>query len=782
MNIIRKLSQPMARRFLLFITLGIISVAALAGTRPGDFKIVGPGGGGAMFTPIVSPHDPKEMLVSCDMSGAYITHDGGQSWRMFSLRGVVRFFAFDPLQPKTMYAGTRALWRSTDNGETWNMVWPKPATIRDIEMNGDHAEEWIFADNDPLGVIVALAIDPQDSKTLVAVAAQAASRARAGALAQPALFISRNSGDSWEKLTNLPEVPRRVWIDPRSKKDMRDLYVAGDNGVMVRHDGKWENRKAPAGVVFTDISMGFSKQQGAIVYATSKDGIHVSRDGGTSWSSSILPGTGAQIRAIATSLNHPEVAYVSYRELQLSGKSWMGVAKTNDAGRTWSLVWKEDPKVAAHNVHDAWLTQEFFPDWGENPFVLTVADQDPNVSWGTDYGRMMGTTDGGKNWYSAYSKRVPGAKWTTTGLDVTSTYSLIFDPFDGKRRFSPYTDIGLIRSDDGGRSWTRSAEGIPEKWLNTTYWVLFDPQVKGRAWAVTSSVHDLPRPKMWRHTPASTFKGGVVSSTDGGVTWKASSEGMPETATTHIVLDPTSPVDRRVLWVAAMGTGVFKSSDGGATWAPKNNGITQKEPLAWRLARAGDGTLYVIIARRSEDGSIGTSGDGALYKSTDGAETWTPVTLPAGVNGPNGLQIDPTDPKRLYLAAWARATGMRGDGGGVFLSTDGGSTWTTMLDRDRHVYDVTIDSRDPKVLYAAGFESSVWRSADQGAHWTRVGGFNFKWAHRVIPDPDDPTKIFVATFGGGLWHGSINGEDRPIDIATPEMLPGREFSSGSAAK
>ncbi len=132
---------------------------------------------------------------------------------------------------------------------------------------------------------------------------------------------------------------------------------------------------------------------------------------------------------------------------------------------------------------------------------------------------------------------------------------------------------------------------------------------------------------------------------------------MPETAPTHILLDPASPVGKRVLWVAAFGRGVYKSTDDGVTWTLKNNGIVQHEPFAWRLARSGDGTLYVIIARRSEDGSIGTPGDGALYKSTDGAESWTPVNLPAGTNGPNGLAIDPQDPQRLYLAAWGRAYG-----------------------------------------------------------------------------------------------------------------------------
>jgi len=149
------------------------------------------------------------------------------------------------------------------------------------------------------------------------------------------------------------------------------------------------------------------------------------------------------------------------------------------------------------------------------------------------------------------------------------------------------------------------------------------------------------------------------------------------------------------------------------------------------------------------------------------------VTLPSGVNGPNGLAIDPRSPNRLYLAAWARNAGMHGDGGGIFLSENGGKTWRQILDRDRHVYDVTIDPRSPKVLYAAGFESSAWRSVDRGEHWTRIPGFNFKWGHRVIPDPANPDAIYVTTFGGSVWHGAVNGKPTSVDIATPELELGR---------
>jgi len=221
-----------------------------------------------------------------------------------------------------------------------------------------------------------------------------------------------------------------------------------------------------------------------------------------------------------------------------------------------------------------------------------------------------------------------------------------------------------------------------------------------------------------------------------------------------------------------MGRGVYKSTDDGVTWTLKNRGITQNEPFAWRLSRASDGTLYVVIARRSEDGSIGTSGDGAIYKSSDGAETWTPVKLPDEVNGPNGLTIDPRDPKRLYLAAWSRATGTHGIGGGIFLSEDGGKSWKSILDRDQHIYDVTIDPRNPKQLYAAGFESSAWQSADQGEHWTRISSFNFKWGHRVMPDLENPEMIYITTFGGGVWHVALDGRPAASDIVTPQMEVG----------
>ena len=138
------------------------------------------------------------------------------------------------------------------------------------------------------------------------------------------------------------------------------------------------------------------------------------------------------------------------------------------------------------------------------------------------------------------------------------------------------------------------------------------------------------------------------------------------------------------------------------------------------------------------------------------------------MNGPNGLAVDPQDPKRLYLAVWSRPEGDRAVDGGIYLSTDAGKTWSNVLSKDQHVYDVTIDPRNPKLLYASGFTSSVWRSEDRGQTWKRIKGFNFKWGHRVIPDPVNPEMIYVTTFGGSLWHGPAKGDPSAVeDIVTP---------------
>src|SRR5262249_31204184 len=138
-------------------------------------------------------------------------------------------------------------------------------------------------------------------------------------------------------------------------------------------------------------------------------------------------------------------------------------------------------------------------------------------------------------------------------------------------------------------------------------------------------------------------------------------------------------------------------------------------PLTWRMAIGRNGVFYAVTVRRSEQGTFGGEGDGALYRSANGAESWEKMPLPEGLNGPVAITVDPDDPLRLYLSAWGRFNRDErslAEQGGVFLSTDGGLRWSNILNVSRRIYDVTIDPHDHRILNATGFEASAWRSAD----------------------------------------------------------------------
>ncbi|HTE31926.1 MAG TPA: hypothetical protein VK666_16205 [Chryseolinea sp.] len=751
--------------------------------RNDAWGFIGFGGGGATFYPAISPHNYNRAFVSCDMTGSYSTTNGGLSWRMFTLHGVIHSYIFDPLDSMVLYALVRnhsgGLFKSTDAGNTWELLYPAPADVTGIVAKGDHADEVMVTKDSTQRNVTALAVDPENSRQLYATIR--ISKASA-------FYVSDDGGSHWSKEKELQEEAMNVYVDPRSPKERRNIYITGKQSVTVRKGGAWTINNAPKGVnTMTEFAGGNDPSKNAfIIYATSgksyfnpkgdQSGIYFTDNGGATWQNrqAGLVNMAAknmpvpEWRSIATSALHPEVVYVSYANLQVGrDTTCIGVAKSMDYGMTWTLVWKDKLVRGggdrhAANMEGGWINERYGPTWGENPFSIAVSAVNPDVCYTTDFGRVIKTEDGGASWTQVYTKKKTAGGWISRGIQVTCSYGVVFDPFDKNHVFITNTDVGLMESHDRTESWSSATKenGIPKGWLNSTYWLAFDPEVKGKAWAAMSGIHDLPRPKMWRRNKVSDFNGGIVETLDGVKTWKPVSAQIGEGAMTHILIDPSSDKSSRTLYACAFGKGVYKSTDGGKTWQQKNDGITGKEPFAWRvIRRESDGVLFLIVNRRSDDGSIGNEFDGALYRSQDGAETWEKIPLPPSTNAPMGLALDPEHPGRLIMSAWGRVTPGHFSpdiGGGIFVSDDDGKSWVSVLTQDQHIHDITYDPRI-KTFYACGFTGSAYRSLDAKS-WERIPGYNFKWGRRVEMDPEDSGKVFILTFGGGVWYGPAAGD------------------------
>ena len=706
-----KLTKPMRGHPVVTIAILLSLAQSRSSAQPPPWQIIGPGGGGAQFAPAWSPHDPQTIAVATDMNAGFTSIDQGAHWRRFDLPSPPRRIVFDPLDAHALYAltyGYAGLYRSGDLGVTWHRAYPPAASVRRVVYQDDEAEPYVDSGG---------AYPP-----LEAFAPDPARRAVFYAVRNQVLEVSEDSGRRWRPLTRLSGSPLpgalpSLFIDPASPAAQRTVWTVSATAVDFWEAGR-ARRSVPPGV--TRIQEAAAGTSTLYILAAAPRGLWVTRDAGRSWQAlhaalDRLARAGtppAALRGLATSAKHPEAVYVSYAGLQpQSGVGpLLGVARSLNGGRAWELVWKDAPKRPDPNVHDVWITPRLGIEWGENPLALGVYPDNPELVLATDLGRTMITVDGGRMWRGVYSTAMPGGAWSTTGIDVTSSYGVHFDPFRPRKLLVSQSDIGLMASEDAGASWSGANEGIPQAWRNTVYWAEFDPAVKDRVWAAAGSVHDLPRMKMVRRwKPGSPlWRGGVVASRDGGRTWERSSAGLPDLPVTHLVVDwRRSAPGRRTLYAAVISSGVYKSTDDGRSWTKQSQGIAGRNPMLWSVTQdEGSGTLYAVVARRSESLAYGDpETDGAVYRSRNGAVSWERLRLPDGVNGATSLAVDRADPRRLYLSAFGRFEpgGLEApQSGGIWLSLDDGGSWKNVHHADQYVYDVAVDPSQLEVLMATG--------------------------------------------------------------------------------
>lgn len=257
--------------------------------------------------------------------------------------------------------------------------------------------------------------------------------------------------------------------------------------------------------------------------------------------------------------------------------------------------------------------------------------------------------------------------------------------------------------------------------------------------------------------------GGVWKTNNGGITFNPVFDGEGSYSIGCVEIDPNNP---NVVWVGsgennnqrsvAYGDGVYKSEDGGKSW--KNMGLKTSEHIGMITIDPRNSNV-VYVAAYGPLWSAG--GERGIYKTSDGGKTWKAILTVSENTGFNEIHLDPRNPDVLYACAHQRRRQVftyisGGPESALYKSTDGGQTWDKihkgLPDTDMGRIGMAVSPVNPDVLYciveASGKKGGVFRSADRGASWEKRSDNSTagNYYQEIFCDPKDVNKVFYMDF------------------------------------
>jgi photosystem II stability/assembly factor-like uncharacterized protein len=393
---------------------------------------------------------------------------------------------------------------------------------------------------------------------------------------------------------------------------------------------------------------------------------------------------------------------------------------------------------------------------------------------GTASGGVWRSTDNGVTW-TALTDRECGLATGAMALDPANPAIVYAATGEGNGGLN---GCGVLRSGDGGATWStgvtglKSTTGAAGPFLS----LIVDPATAGSA---SSSIL----------IGATLFSNaGIVRSVNSGASWTPVLNTGPASS---IVAHPTKPgtfyAGDRVS-TPATSRGVYRSTDVGQTWSilpplpvTDANSVGRVEVA---MSKAAPGTVFALVGDRNSGSFL------ALFKFDEASSTWTQLPASGITNSVFGSQqtydlvlaVDPSDPQRIYVA------GVR-----AFRSLDGGATFQPMA-QDVHVdwHVIVFDPNDPTILWA-GTDGGVYLSTDGGDSWSsRSAGLaitQFYPGVSVNPQgtrisggsQDNGTHVFTGT---PFWDAFLGGDGgyTAINYLNPNVhWAETQWSAGTAA-
>lgn len=371
--------------------------------------------------------------------------------------------------------------------------------------------------------------------------------------------------------------------------------------------------------------------------------------------------------------------------------------------------------------------------------------------------------------------------WRTTGPQGGDVRALVVDPQNPDRFYFGTLDGQIYTSIDGGKHWQLLYNfGKPRLFVDN---IIVDPR-NSRVLYVGAHRHNVP--------------GGFFKSTDGGATWRESSELKNEAI--HSLAQSDSDPDTLI---AGTFSGVFRSDDAGQSWKQLP---TQSQP----------GLIHVeslaIDPRTSDTIYAGTFY--LPYKSEDGGKSWK--SIKNGIIDDSdifAIDIDPRDPNHIIASAcsgiyesknageeWRKVQGIpsqsrrtrailqhpsvpgmvfAGTTEGFWLSDKNGAadSWMVTTSRQLEINSIAVHPSRPDMIFIGTNNYGVMVSNDGGKSFAPTnGGFSGRFANAILADRETPNRVYASTIntatGGGFFFVSDdNGESwRPSMRSMPSRL------------
>lgn len=333
---------------------------------------------------------------------------------------------------------------------------------------------------------------------------------------------------------------------------------------------------------------------------------------------------------------------------------------------------------------------------------------------------------------------------------------------------------------------------IPENWIKGVRWRSIGPANMGGR-IVDMTMHPTDTSTWW----VATASGGLLKTVNNGVSFQHQFDKEKVVSIGAVAVAPSNP---NILWVGtgennprnsvSYGNGVYKSVDGGKSW--KHMGLDKTFQIGEVLVHPTDANIVYVGALGR---LYGPNEERGVYKTVDGGETWTRCFYLDDRTGVIDMQMHPTDPNTLIIAAWER---MRdgfdswpgtevpipdgydgydpirkwGPSSGLYKTVDGGQNWKRLTKGlpTGQMGRIGIDwyRKDPSILYAVIDSENIGKGPEElPVYWGAVGVDQEQRAYVQQVAPRSPAAVAGLKVGDRIVSvegKEIQGFDQVLDV------------------